>query len=485
MALSWPDAARIVLKEQNKPLTNTQILNAVEKAGLKKITGKTPERSLSVALNKLVRAGLAERKEGGVFAITESGKTESFSAPDSKKAEGAKTPAAKTKTTKGKKSAATKTKDKKSSDAKEKPSNTTPTQKETPKIHVKVTNPAAVENNTADKPKEKPSAALKPLQPEQRAEPAANTSNTAKEKAAAPQPKNTNAQPHKTTKHPDNTTGPKENTSTNATSSNQPKETAPTRTVTEELTDQQQTEAALKAQWREAILTIIERANCPVEKNVIRTRVLNTYPYLDLEGDTRSIVDKYLAHLAHVKVLKELMPGLYITGPAVRTVRRFKLPEAQVNTTPVGTNGSPTRTRINPHTSRSLPQEPIVSASQVQAGYRWKRSKVNWSSGKLRGVDPSTKKDRNYADETGIFALFDKGELVYIGVASSNSSLFQELKMCVTNALSTHWDEFTWIVSSTLATSAAFSSAVAIASPQVNRELGFKEPFIRVEQIAK
>ena len=176
------------------------------------------------------------------------------------------------------------------------------------------------------------------------------------------------------------------------------------------------------------------------------------------------------------------MPGLYITGPAARTVRRFKLPEVQVTT---GAHGSSARTRINPHTSRSLPQEPIVSASQVQVGYRWKRSKVNWSSSKLRGVDPSTKKTRNYADETGIFALFDKGELVYIGVASSNSSLYRELKMCVTNALSTHWDEFTWVISSTLATSAAFSSAVAIASPQVNRELGFKEPFIRVEQIAK
>ena len=462
MALSWPDAARIVLKEQNKPLTNTQILAAVEKAGLKKITGKTPKRSLSVALNKLVRAGLAERKEGGVFAITESGK-EGFSAPDSKKAEGAKTPATKSKAAKGKKSTATKTKA-----TKNKKSSAT---KETPQIRVEVTSP---DTKTADKTKEKPSAALKPLQPEQRAEPSTNKPEPTKEKATEPQ---TNAQTHKETKHPDNTTA-KENPST-------PKETTHTRTVTEELTDQQQTEAALKAQWREAILTIIERANCPVEKNVIRTRVLNTYPYLDLEGDTRSIVDKYLAHLAHVKVLKELMPGLYITGPAARTVRRFNLPEARVNTTPGGTNGSPARTRINPHTSRSLPQEPIVSASQVQVGYRWKRSKVNWSSSKLRGVDPSTKKTRNYADETGIFALFDKGELVYIGVASSNSSLYRELKMCVTNALSTHWDEFTWVVSSTLATSAAFSSAIAIASPQVNRELGFKEPFIRVEQIAK
>lgn len=462
MALSWPDAARIVLKEQNKPLTNTQILAAVEKAGLKKITGKTPKRSLSVALNKLVRAGLAERKEGGVFAITESGK-EGFSAPDSKKAEGAKTPATKSKAAKGKKSTATKTKA-----TKNKKSSAT---KETPQIRVEVTSP---DTKTADKTKEKPSAALKPLQPEQRAEPSTNKPEPTKEKATEPQ---TNAQTHKETNHPDNTTA-KENPST-------PKETTHTRTVTEELTDQQQTEAALKAQWREAILTIIERANCPVEKNVIRTRVLNTYPYLDLEGDTRSIVDKYLAHLAHVKVLKELMPGLYITGPAARTVRRFNLPEARVNTTPGGTNGSPARTRINPHTSRSLPQEPIVSASQVQVGYRWKRSKVNWSSSKLRGVDPSTKKTRNYADETGIFALFDKGELVYIGVASSNSSLYRELKMCVTNALSTHWDEFTWVVSSTLATSAAFSSAVAIASPQVNRELGFKEPFIRVEQIAK
>ena len=472
MALSWPDAARIVLKEQNKPLTNTQILAAVEKAGLKKITGKTPKRSLSVALNKLVRAGLAERKEGGVFAITESGK-EGFSAPDSKKAEDAKTPATKSKAAKGKKSTATKTKDKKSTATKTKATKNKKSSatKETPKIRVEVTSP---DTKTADKPKEKTSAALKPLQPEQRAEPATNKPEPTKEKATEPQ---TNAQPHKTTKQPDNTTA-QENPST-------PKETAHTRTVTEELTDQQQTEAALKAQWREAILTIIERANCPVEKNVIRTRVLNTYPYLDLEGDTRSIVDKYLAHLAHVKVLKELMPGLYITGPAVRTVRRFKLPEAQVTTTPGGANGSPARTRINPHTSRSLPQEPIVNASQVQVGYRWKRSKVNWSSSKLRGVDPSTKKTRNYADETGIFALFDKGELVYIGVASSNSSLYRELKMCVTNALSTHWDEFTWVVSSTLATSAAFSSAVAIASPQVNRELGFKEPFIRVEQIAK
>lgn len=472
MALSWPDAARIVLKEQNKPLTNTQILAAVEKAGLKKITGKTPKRSLSVALNKLVRAGLAERKEGGVFAITESGK-EGFSAPDSEKATGKETSAAKSTAAKNKKSTKTKTAP---------AANTTSTPKETPEIRVEVKNPVT---KTADKPKEKTSAALTPLQPEQRAEPAANTSNTAKEKAAAPQPKNTNAQPHKTTKHPDNATAPKKTPSTDTTTTNQPKDTTPTRTVTEELTDQQQTEAALKAQWREAILTIIERANCPVEKNVIRTRVLNTYPYLDLEGDTRSIVDKYLAHLAHVKVLKELMPGLYITGPAVRTVRRFKLPEAQVTTTPGGANGSPARTRINPHTSRSLPQEPIVNASQVQVGYRWKRSKVNWSSSKLRGVDPSTKKTRNYADETGIFALFDKGELVYIGVASSNSSLYRELKMCVTNALSTHWDEFTWVVSSTLATSAAFSSAVAIASPQVNRELGFREPFIRVEQIAK
>lgn len=462
MALSWPDAARIVLKEQNKPLTNTQILAAVEKAGLKKITGKTPKRSLSVALNKLVRAGLAERKEGGVFAITESGK-EGFSAPDSKKAEDARTPATKSKAAKGKKSTATKTKA-----TKNKKSSAT---KETPKIRVEVTSPNTVENKTSDKTKEKPSAALKPLQPEQRAEPATNKPEPTKEKATEPQ---TNAQTHKETKHPDNTTA-KENPST-------PKETTHTRTVTEELTEQQQTEAALKAQWREAILTIIERANCPVEKNVIRTRVLNTYPYLDLEGDTRSIVDKYLAHLAHVKVLKELMPGLYVTGPAARTVRRFKLPEVQVTT---GAHGSSARTRINPNMSRSLPKEPIVSASQVHAGYRWKRSKVNWSSGKLRGVDPSTKKNRNYADETGIFALFDKGELVYIGVASANSSLFQELKMCVTNALSTHWDEFTWVISSTLATSAAFSSAVAIASPQVNRELGFKEPFIRVEQIAK
>lgn len=469
MALSWPDAARIVLKEQNKPLTNTQILAAVEKAGLKKITGKTPKRSLSVALNKLVRAGLAERKEGGVFAITESGK-EGFSAPDSKKAEGAKTPATKSKAAKGKKSTATKTKDKKSTATKTKATKNKKSSatKETPKIRVEVTSP---DTKTADKPKEKTSAALKPLQPEQRAEPATNKPEPTKEKATEPQ---TNAQPHKEAKQPDNTTA-QENPST-------PKETAHTRTVTEELTDQQQTEAALKAQWREAILTIIERANCPVEKNVIRTRVLNTYPYLDLEGDTRSIVDKYLAHLAHVKVLKELMPGLYITGPAARTVRRFKLPEVQV--TP-GAHGSSARTRINPHTSRSLPQEPIVNASQVQVGYRWKRSKVNWSSSKLRGVDPSTKKTRNYADETGIFALFDKGALVYIGVASSNSSLYRELKMCVTNALSTHWDEFTWIVSSTLATSAAFSSAVAIASPQVNRELGFREPFIRVEQIAK
>lgn len=483
MPLSWPDAARIVLKEQNKPLTNTQILAAVEKAGLKKITGKTPKRSLSVALNKLIRAGLIERKESGAFAITESGKAESFSTSDPKKAAGKKTSATKSKAAKNKKSSDTKT-----APAKEKPSNTTSTPKETPEIRVEVKKPATAENKTTNTPKEKSSAALTPLQPKQRKEPTINTSDAAKEKterATAPKTKPANAQPHKTTKHPDNTTGPKENTSTNATASNQPKETAPTRTVTEELTDQQQTEAALKAQWREAILTIIERANCPVEKNVIRTRVLNTYPYLDLEGDTRSIVDKYLAHLAHVKVLKELMPGLYITGPAVRTVRRFKLPEAQVNATPVGTNGSPTRTRINPHTSRSLPQEPIVNASQVQVGYRWKRSKVNWSSSKLRGVDPSTKKTRNYADETGIFALFDKGELVYIGVASSNSSLYRELKMCVTNALSTHWDEFTWVVSSTLATSAAFSSAVAIASPQVNRELGFREPFIRVEQIAK
>lgn len=469
MALSWPDAARIVLKEQNKPLTNTQILAAVEKAGLKKITGKTPKRSLSVALNKLVRAGLAERKEGGVFAITESGK-EGFFAPDSKKAEGAKTPATKSKAAKGKKSTATKTKA-----TKNKKSSAT---KETPKIRVEVTSPNTVENKTSDKTKEKPSAALKPLQPEQRAEPSTNKPEATKEKVTATT--QTNAQSHKETKQPDNT-ATQETPSTSTT----PKETTPTRTVTEELTDQQQTEAALKAQWREAILTIIERANCPVEKNVIRTRVLNTYPYLDLEGDTRSIVDKYLAHLAHVKVLKELMPGLYVTGPAVRTVRRFKLPEAQVTTTPGGAHGSPSRTRINPHTSRSLPQEPIVNASQVQVGYRWKRSKVNWSSSKLRGVDPSTKKTRNYADETGIFALFDKGELVYIGVASSNSSLYRELKMCVTNALSTHWDEFTWVVSSTLATSAAFSSAVAIASPQVNRELGFREPFIRVEQIAK
>ena len=466
MALSWPDAARIVLKEQNKPLTNTQILAAVEKAGLKKITGKTPKRSLSVALNKLVRAGLAERKEGGVFAITESGK-EGFFAPDSKKAEGAKTPATKSKAAKGKKSTATKTKA-----TKNKKSSAT---KETPKIRVEVTSPNTVENKTSDKTKEKPSAALKPLQPEQRAEPSTNKPEATKEKVTATT--QTNAQSHKETKQPDNT-ATQETPSTSTT----PKETTPTRTVTEELTDQQQTEAALKAQWREAILTIIERANCPVEKNVIRTRVLNTYPYLDLEGDTRSIVDKYLAHLAHVKVLKELMPGLYVTGPAVRTVRRFKLPEAQVTTSPAGAHGSPTRTRINPHTSRSLPQEPIVSASQVHAGYRWKRSKVNWSSGKLRGVDPSTKKNRNYADETGIFALFDKGELVYIGVASSNSSLYRELKICVTNALSTHWDEFTWVVSSTLATSAAFSSAVAIASPQVNRELRFREPFIRVEQ---
>lgn len=464
MALSWPDAARIVLKEQNKPLTNTQILNAVEKAGLKKITGKTPARSLSVALNKLVRAGLAERKEGGVFVITDSGKAESFSAPDSKKAEGAKTPATKPKSAKDKKSSAAKTKS-----AKNKKSSAT---KETSKTRVEVTSP---DTKTADTTKEKPSAALKPLQPEQRAEPATNKPEATKEKATATT--QTNAQSHKEAKHPDNTAA-QQTPSTNTTS----KETTPTRTVTEELTDQQQTEAALKAQWREAILTIIERANCPVEKNVIRTRVLNTYPYLDLEGDTRSIVDKYLAHLAHVKVLKELMPGLYVTGPAVRTVRRFKLPEAQVTATPAG---SPARTRISPQTSRSLPQEPIVSASQVHVGYRWKRSKVNWSSGKLRGVDPLTKKNRNYADETGIFALFDKGELVYIGVASANSSLFQELKMCVTNALSVHWDEFTWVISSTLATSAAFSSAVAIASPQVNRELGFKEPFIRVEQIAK
>lgn len=480
MALSWPDAARIVLKEQNKPLTNTQILNAVEKAGLKKITGKTPARSLSVALNKLVRAGLAERKEGGVFAITESGK-EGFSAPDSKKAEGAKTPATKSKAAKGKKSTATKTKDKKSTATKTKATKNKKSSatKETPKIRVEVTSP---DTKTADKPKEKTSAALKPLQPEQRAEPATSKTEATKEKTTTPQ---TNAQPHKTTKQPDNTTAPKKTPSTDTPTPSQPKDTTPARTVTEELTEQQQTEAALKAQWREAILTIIERANCPVEKNVIRTRVLNTYPYLVLEGDTRSIVDKYLAHLAHVKVLKELMPGLYITGPAVRTVRRFKLPEAQVTTTPGGANGSPARTRINPHTSRSLPQEPIVNASQVQVGYRWKRSKVNWSSSKLRGVDPSTKKTRNYADETGIFALFDKGELVYIGVASSNSSLYRELKMCVTNALSTHWDEFTWVVSSTLATSAAFSSAVAIASPQVNRELEFREPFIRVEQIAK
>ena len=485
MTLSWPDAAQIVLKEHNKPLTNTQILAAVEKAGLKKITGKTPERSLSVALNKLVRAGLVERKESGVFVITESGKTESFSAPDSKKAADKETSATKSKVAKNKKSTATKTKatkSKKSAAAKEEPANTTSTPKETPEIRVEVETTTTAENKNTTAPKEKSSAALTPLQPEQRAEPTAKKPETAKEKTTTPQ---TSAQPHEATKNPGSTNSPKENPSTNTTSPNQPKETTHTRTVTEELTDQQQTEAALKAQWREAILTIIERANCPVEKNVIRTRVLNTYPYLDLEGDTRSIVDKYLAHLAHVKVLKELMPGLYITGPAARTVRRFNLPEAQVNTTPGGTNGSPTRTRINPHTSRSLPQEPIVSASQVQVGYRWKRSKVNWSSSKLRGVDPSTKKTRNYADETGIFALFDKGELVYIGVASSNSSLYRELKMCVTNALSTHWDEFTWIVSSTLATSAAFSSAIAIASPQVNRELGFKEPFIRVEQTAK
>lgn len=469
MALSWPDAARIVLKEQNKPLTNTQILAAVEKAGLKKITGKTPKRSLSVALNKLIRAGLVERKESGAFAITESGK-ESFSTSDSKKAVVKETSATKSKATKNKKSTKTKTVP---------AANTTSTPKETPEIRVEVKNPVT---KTADKPKEKTSAALTPLQPEQRAEPTAKKPEATKEKTTTPQ---TNAQPHKTTKQPDNTTAPKKTPSTDTPTPSQPKDTTPTRTVTEELTEQQQTEAALKAQWREAILTIIERANCPVEKNVIRTRVLNTYPYLDLEGDTRSIVDKYLAHLAHVKVLKELMPGLYVTGPAVRTVRRFKLPEAQVTTTPGGANGSPSRTRINPHTSRSLPQEPIVNASQVQVGYRWKRSKVNWSSSKLRGVDPSTKKTRNYADETGIFALFDKGELVYIGVASSNSSLYRELKMCVTNALSTHWDEFTWVVSSTLATSAAFSSAVAIASPQVNRELEFREPFIRVEQIAK
>lgn len=74
-------------------------------------------------------------------------------------------------------------------------------------------------------------------------------------------------------------------------------------------------------------------------------------------------------------------------------------------------------------------------------GLKWKKSDVDWSDNTLYGKSKSTKKHFDFAEQIGIYVLYDENKIVYIG-QSVDSSIFTRLKDHKKKKAG--WDKFSW-----------------------------------------
>ncbi len=74
-------------------------------------------------------------------------------------------------------------------------------------------------------------------------------------------------------------------------------------------------------------------------------------------------------------------------------------------------------------------------------GLKWKKADVDWSDNTLYGKSKDTKKHFDFADQIGIYVLYDENKIVYIG-QSVDSSIFTRLKDHKKKKAG--WDKFSW-----------------------------------------
>lgn len=76
-------------------------------------------------------------------------------------------------------------------------------------------------------------------------------------------------------------------------------------------------------------------------------------------------------------------------------------------------------------------------------GILWRRDWINWGTRRLMGsqLDSSSKVD--FADQSGVYILYDRDRPIYVGRCPENS-LFDRLKSHTTGRFSSRWERFSW-----------------------------------------
>lgn len=76
-------------------------------------------------------------------------------------------------------------------------------------------------------------------------------------------------------------------------------------------------------------------------------------------------------------------------------------------------------------------------------GIFWRRDWVNWNVRCLNGSQLDASNSVNFAEQSGMYILYDRDRPIYVGKCAENS-LFDRLKSHTKGRLSSRWERFSW-----------------------------------------
>ncbi len=105
-----------------------------------------------------------------------------------------------------------------------------------------------------------------------------------------------------------------------------------------------------------------------------------------------------------------------------------------------------------PAVKSSVPDETPEVAQKKQTtglinalGMYWSRGVVNWASSvpKLLGRQTTASESVDFADQRGVYLLYDRSEVIYVGRAI-DQGIGSRLRQHITDRLGSRWDRFSW-----------------------------------------
>ena len=89
--------------------------------------------------------------------------------------------------------------------------------------------------------------------------------------------------------------------------------------------------------------------------------------------------------------------------------------------------------------------EPEISGDTFIAAYGvlWRREWVAWGRNRLDGTQSNRDQAVNFAEQSGVYVLYDRNKPIYVGMSAENS-LMRRLKTHTRGRFDSRWDRFSW-----------------------------------------